>query len=141
VFGDVFGAWVEARSSVCVVTPKKKPSRAAATRKCDELFSKIVRSVGYCVNCGSTSFLQCAHGFSRGYFATRWDDRNAFSFCRVCHVFYTHRPLEWDDWLHERWGDDLYDEIKALSLTHVKPDVFEVKAELALRWAELEAAA
>jgi hypothetical protein len=124
------------------VPPKKKPSRRSATLACDQLMSKIVRTeAGHCVNCGSTQRLQNAHGFSRGYFATRWDFRNTFCLCAVCHVFYTHRPLEWDDWLHERWGDDLYDEIKALSLTHVKPDVFEVKAELAARWAELEAAA
>lgn len=118
----------------------KKPSRAAATKKCDELFSLLVRARDRCcVICGSTSFLQCAHGFSRSYHAVRWDFRNAWALCRACHVRYTHRPLEWGVWLNARWGDALEAEVKALALTHRKPDVFELKTELAEMWQQVAA--
>lgn len=88
---------------------KKKPSQGALTRKCDRLFSLAIRQRdGKCQNCGTDQNLQCAHGFSRRYFATRWELWNAFALCRDCHVYYTHRPLEWEEWLQERWGLDDY---------------------------------
>ncbi len=97
----------------------------------DRLFSAIVRSVGSCENCGSTTGLQCAHGFSRRYRNVRWDRRNAFCLCQRCHMKYTHRPLEWDEWLRERWGPDLYVEIRSLALlVGVKVDMEQVRAEV-----------
>ena len=93
-------------------------------------FSRIVRAPGSCVICGSNEFLQCAHGYSRSYYATRWVFDNAFCLCRSCHVFYTHRPLEWEVWREERWGPELLAELRALALTHRRPDVYELLPEL-----------
>lgn len=97
----------------------KKPMKRA-----DEAFSKLVRSRGICESGRQEhkGILQCAHGFSRRYGATRCDERNAFALCSGCHVYYTHRPLEWDEWLRERWGEGLYAEIRSLALSGIRPD-------------------
>ena len=108
--------------------PQKK--RMNLTKKADAIFGKIIRAPGWCINCGSTEVIQCAHGFSRSYRAVRWDDRNAFPLCRGCHVKYTHRPLEWDEWLRHWWGDQTYSDVRALALTHVRPDLDALVVEL-----------
>ncbi len=109
---------------------KRKPTKLTTlTNECDRLFSQIVRRKGFCVSRRSArhgGVLQCAHGFSRGYHAVRWDVRNAWCLCQACHMYFTHHPLEWDLWLQETWGEELYDEMRALALTHRKPDVREL---------------
>ncbi len=121
------------------MTARKKPTKRARAKACDVLFGTLVRAPGYCINCGSTEVIQCAHGFSRSYHAVRWDLRNAFPLCRREHMHFTHRPLEWDEWLHATWGDDLYEELRALALTHQWPDMEVLHAELKERVAELVA--
>ena len=109
--------------------PKKRRRKGDKTKRmeeCDRLFGRLVRGRGPCVCCGSFEFIQCAHGFSRSYRAVRWDDRNAFPLCRACHVRFTHRPLEWDQWLRERWGALEYEAIREQALTHRAPDMDEL---------------
>lgn len=115
-------------------------SLSRLTKECDALFSRIVRQEGRCASrrlARHGGVLQCAHGISRAYKATRWDLRNAWCLCQACHMYFTHHPLEWDLWLHETWGEELYAEMRALALTHRKPDVRELVVEL--RTAALEA--
>lgn len=119
-----------------MTAPKTRRRKGDKTRQrdlCDTLFGKLVRSRGGCIRCGRLDDLQCAHGFSRSYYATRWDERNAFPACRGCHLYYTVRPLEWDCFLHETWGDDLYAELRALALTHRRPDMAELLETLKAR--------
>lgn len=113
-------------------SPQKK--RMASTKRCDVLFSRLVRVEGMCqirkmANC-PVGNLQCAHGFSRRYRAVRWDPRNAFAACAGCHMYFTHHPIEWDDFLRERWGVELYDELKGLALAGEKVDLGEIEARL-----------
>lgn len=119
------------------MTAKRKQNRTAA---CDALFGKIIRSRGVCAACGQTWDLQCAHGFSRRYRALRWEEDANFCLCRGCHMKYTHRPLEWDEWLKERWGEDRYWELRNIALTHPNPDLDETHARLKATWEGLEAA-
>lgn len=131
------------KKSVVKRVVKKKRKRVLKKDRphlaCDTLFSKIVRSRGFCENCGATDNLQCAHGISRRYRNIRWAEDNAFCLCASCHVFYTHRPLEWEDWM--RAHDVDYDGLKRRALSIDKVDVAAVLAHLRERWAELEAAA
>ncbi len=108
----------------------KVPTKTQLLKKCDATFGKIVRAPGACQVCHATENLQCAHGFSRSYRAVRWDRRNAFPLCRGCHVYYTHRPLQWDEWLRDVWGEPLYAELRHLALTGPNPDLAETYARL-----------
>ena len=121
--------------------PKKKRKKATITDQADALFGKLIRSPGFCVTCGSTDTIQCAHGFSRSYRSVRWDFRNAFAQCRSCHFHFTNHPLEWDDWLRDKWGADLYAEMKALALSYRKVDMPALIADLKERVARMEKAA
>jgi hypothetical protein len=111
-------------------TVKSQKSRTAARNKCDRLFSEVVRSRGHCVRCGSVQFLQCAHIVSRRYLGTRCDYLNALSLCRSCHVYFTHRPLEWEAWVSDFIGEDSYKAIKGRAMSLPTPDWFELLEEL-----------
>lgn len=109
----------------------KKRTKSAMKKEADRLFSLAIRGRDkHCVDCGTTAFLQCAHLFSRRYLATRFDARNAVTLCRGCHLKYTVRPLEWDNWMLDHWGADLYAEMRALALSGERPDYESLVAEL-----------
>ena len=108
--------------------PQKKKQSIVATL--DKECGDIVRARGRCENCGKRTDLQWAHGFSRRYRMVRWDLRNGFCLCRGCHLKFTMRPLEWDDWLRSRWGDALYAELREVALSGQKVDHKQVLASL-----------
>lgn len=114
--------------------PKSGKLRKGTTllRTADELCGRIVRARGVCQNpgCGKTTDLQWAHGFSRSYRVIRHDLRNGFCLCRACHMRYTHRPIEWDEWLHLQWGSVLYAELRDLALRGPRVDLKETVAYL-----------
>lgn len=90
--------------------------------KVDALFSKVIRLRGECEIARSCKGnLQCCHGFSRSYWATRFDERNAFAGCASCHLWFTLHPEEWTDWLKARWGEDLYWEIREVAMNGRRP--------------------
>ncbi len=102
---------------------KRKGGPAALAREADRLWSLLVRARGSCEACGETERLQGAHGFSRRYRAIRWLPINGFALCAKDHVYYTHRPLEWEDFLRIAWGDAVFDELRVQALRHEKPDL------------------
>lgn len=112
----------------------KKPSPAkkkqSVVKQLDALCGSIVRARGRCEHCGKTSDLQWAHGFSRRYRMVRWRLDATFCLCRGCHLFFTMRPIEWDEWLRARWGEALYAELRALALSQQKVDHKAVLASL-----------
>lgn len=107
---------------------KKKGATLLATA--DALFGQLIRSPGRCFECGSTSNLQCAHGFSRRYMKIRHDLRNAWCLCAACHMRYTHNPIAWDDWLRDKWGEAQYAQMRFLALSGPKADLKETVARL-----------
>jgi len=99
-------------------TPRKK-----LKAECDRLFSRFIRlRDGRCRLSGSPpdcrGSLQCAHLFSRRYFATRWDPLNAWGLCAAHHVFYTHRPLEWDELIRR---ETAYEHLRRTALSQPMP--------------------
>lgn len=122
--------------------PRPRKKRKATVADCDKEFGLLIRGpkgAEYpCLVCGKRDNIQCAHGFTRSYHAIRWDDRNAFPLCRGCHVFYTHRPIQWDDWLREKWGPGLYDELRMLALSHARVDKDALLADLKARTGGIE---
>lgn len=59
--------------------------------------------------------LQWAHVHSRRYHAIRHDPRNAVVLCAGHHAYYTHRPLEWEQWCRENGIP--WDELRTEALT------------------------
>lgn len=78
--------------------------RANYMKQADRLFSEQVRNRDRrCRNCGSFERLQCAHIISRSYKSIRIDPDNAVALCASCHVFFTHRPIEWEIWVEDEF--------------------------------------
>lgn len=77
--------------------------RMAATKRADAAFSAAIRARGRCelaamhpdLECSGA--LQCCHIKSRRYRAIRWSEDNALAGCAAHHVYFTHRPEEWED--------------------------------------------
>ena len=105
---------------------KKKVKRTTLLNKADGLFSKIIRTYGRCRRCGSISNLQCAHIVSRWYHAVRWDFDNAVCLCSGCHVYYTYRPLEWEEWVDKIFGKEYHYKLKQKALTQTPPTYEEI---------------
>jgi hypothetical protein len=93
------------------MTGARQKKRMGASKKADQLFSKLVRDSGPCRaaveepdhTCAGVK--QAAHVHSRRYRAIRWSFDNCIPLCQGAHVFYTHRPLEWEE-ACRRWGID-----------------------------------
>ncbi len=100
---------------------------------CDKLFSKIIRSLGYCERCRSTDYLQTSHIVSRIFSATRCDLRNAQCLCAGCHRYFTLWPREFSKWITESIGSELYEELRDQAKVVTKIDwdakLIELKAE------------
>lgn len=95
----------------------RKTSKKLLIKKCDKLFSDIVRSIGECEHCGAKDkTLQCAHIISRQYRNTRWDLENAVCLCVKCHLYWAHKnPLAFVDWLEEYYGEDIRQRLRLKS--------------------------
>jgi hypothetical protein len=76
-----------------------------ATTKADVAFSRIVRGSldgkcwAYGHRFGCEGYIQCCHIISRRYRAIRWAAENAVPMCSAHHVYFTHHPLEWEDYI------------------------------------------
>lgn len=105
--------------------PMTQKERSKLIKKMDTLFSKIVRKIGECERCGKTGTgLQCAHIVSRKRFSLRWDLENAICFCYACHIHWQHKePLDFVEWLKERYGEDIAERLKIKSNAVDKVDL------------------
>jgi 5-methylcytosine-specific restriction endonuclease McrA len=97
-------------------------SKQSYMRKADASFSRYIRiRDGRCLSCGAADNLQCAHLISRSYKSIRTDENNAVALCRSCHVKYTHRPLEWREWVAIRFPGR-WDELSHKALRYGRVD-------------------
>jgi hypothetical protein len=96
-------------------------NRAKGPRgKADALFSKLIRSRGYCQRCGKTRDLQCAHIIGRSYNATRTMEKNAWCLCAGCHLTTTHRREEHFAFIKATIGLDEYWRLYAVAQESIK---------------------
>lgn len=89
-----------------------KRSKNKDKAACDALASKITRSIGYCLHCGTTTGLTCSHIIKRKYSATRTDLDNLQSLCFSCHWRFENFPREFSHWITESIGSDKYEELR-----------------------------
>ena len=99
-----------------------KTTRKKLEAKADKLFADIIKSEGKCERCGSRDYLQTAHIISRRYKQVRWDLDNAVCLCRGDHVYFTHHPLEWEEWVVDKIGELAYIELKTKAMMYGKID-------------------
>lgn len=106
-------------------------NKTQAVKKADALFSKEVRSVGYCeaqiyppVKCNGN--LQCCHIRSRRYRAVRWLRENAVCMCAAHHLYFTHHPLEWEEFAQALRGPMRFDRLREMALNNPPMDPFDV---------------
>lgn len=86
-------------------------------QKADAAFSRHIRERdGRCRICNRGPAAQCCHIVSRNYRQVRWNEANAVAGCAKCHVKFTHRPLEWIDWIDATFGDGTYERLRREAL-------------------------
>lgn len=99
-------------------------------KRADKLFSEYIRNRDQrCRNCGTFERLQCAHLISRSYKSIRVDPDNAVALCQSCHLGFTHRPLEWRQWVDEEFPGR-WDALQKKALAYERVDWKRAHAEL-----------
>ena len=103
-------------------------NKTAAAKKADKLFRERVHARGRCeadsyrkVACNGG--FQCCHIRSRRYHATRWADDNALCMCAAHHLYFTHHPLEWEQFCIDSGID--YDGLRIRGLDYPPEDPFD----------------
>lgn len=103
----------------------KKRTQKSLKKEADELWSKIIRSYGKCEKCGSTSWLQAAHIYSRRFNATRHLPENGLCLCAACHRWGHDKPLDFARWVEEYIGGDIVNELSLKAHKITKGHDFE----------------
>lgn len=96
-------------------------SRGPKKTTLDRWFSLLVRHIGRCRRCGTTTSLQCAHIISRRYLGVRYDSSNAICLCAKDHMYFTHRPLEFEEYIVGEFGEAALSELKRKARAFVSP--------------------
>ena len=87
-----------------------KQTKTKVKKRLDKLWSKIIRSKGYCEVCGKREYLNAHHIIGRRAMNTRYDLRNGCCLCSGCHTFGNksahQNPLWFDEWLRNNRNSD-----------------------------------
>ena len=86
---------------------KKQVSKTTLKRKCDKLFSELIRSKGKCEFCPNKETLQCCHIVTRTIVKLRFDEDNALCLCGRCHRHGHNKPLEFAEKVKKIKGEDV----------------------------------
>ena len=118
---------------------KTKISRSQTVKKLDSVFSQFIRlrdSVdGYasCVTCGGTKpwkEQQCGHFFTRGRYATRWDENNCFTQDYRCNVALNGNYINYTKYMIDHFGREFVDALEMKSLLSIKVTTIELNEKI-----------
>jgi len=88
-----------------------KINKKTLCKKCDDEWSKQIRSKGKCEVCGSTRFLNAHHIIGRRNLHLRHKLRNGVCVCAGCHTFGRNsahqNPIWFGDWLENNRKEDI----------------------------------
>lgn len=88
----------------------KKKSKKQLKRKCDKLWSEIIKQKGCCEVCGRRTSLNAHHVVGRINYVLRWDLRNGVCLCVLCHKFSRNsahnNPLWFSEWFKKNRPED-----------------------------------
>ena len=106
---------------------RKLASLKSLRNKLDKVFSLYIRNrdadeegIGNCATCEIADKLQCGHFIKRQHQAVRWDERNAAGQCLRCNHFLGGAQDEFSDYIINRWGYPVFNELMELKHTTVK---------------------
>ena len=106
--------------------------RLCAMHAADRLFARAVRESGPCFAAGfrflCNEGMQCAHIITRARKPTRWDFANAVPLCSGHHVWFTHSPDTWVQFVRDKGID--YDALHQRAWSGVPQNPLDVIAEL-----------
>ncbi len=90
----------------------KKINKSLLKKKIDILFSKKIRSLGYCqadgkvgTRCGGV--LQWAHIITRSNLRLRWQEENSLCLCYSHHNYFHREPLEFVEFLYHYYPEKI----------------------------------
>lgn len=112
---------------------KRKPKKSTIKRKCDSVFSKIVRIKGICERCGKTQMsarLENAHINSRRFTNTRWDKDNCVCLCSACHRWGHNYPVLFSKFVERIKGKETISYINKRSQEVKKMTTFDYQCLL-----------
>ena len=108
----------------------KKPSIPSLRRRLDKVFSVYIRrrdsdenGFGKCCSCGAWKHWMAAnagHFIKRQHTATRYDERNVHFQCVVCNFHRHGNLIEYCEFMRDRYGAGIIDELRQLQRTTVK---------------------
>ena len=110
------------------IAKKLKDPRKALIKKCDALWSKIIREQpGYCEYCGKWHKIYHAHHiFSRARWATRFVLLNGLKAGAGCHLrIHSVDSQHFSDWIKDKMGER-YDRLKLMSQGHFKKSLANI---------------
>jgi hypothetical protein len=108
-----------------------KPTKKSQKARADKLFSLVIRKIGKCEKCGSTTGqLQCAHIYSRRHLHTRYDLNNALCLCAGCHFWAHQNPVLFARWLEIYVGGSLLDQLRDKTNEFGKIDYEQIVKDL-----------
>lgn len=114
----------------------RKPSKKTLRNKLDSLWSKIIRSKGYCTRCGKTGRLEAAHIYSRRFVATRWDLDNGLCLCSACHRWGHDKPLDFSVYVLNTIGETTVERLRRTAHKLTQKYDYEKRLEELKRKAE-----
>ena len=102
----------------------KTTSKAKLAKRCDKLWSEIIRKRDkVCQKCGESKMLQASHIMPRTYRATRWDLENGKALCWKCHFTFWHKnPLEASEWFNAKFGATRMTQLRHRANNGIYPD-------------------
>ena len=122
------------------VSKKKAPTRSQLVKKLDAVFSQYIRlkesieidgeRYATCVTSGEQrpwKQLQCGHFYTRGRYATRWDEMNCHPQSYRDNVLLKGNYINYTRYMIDRYGREAVDELERKSLSTVKISSVELK--------------
>lgn len=117
----------------------KRVSRGQLVKKLDIVYSQYVRLTNSvdgetnCVTCGDRkpwTQHQNGHFYTRGRYATRWDDMNCNPQCVACNVFLKGNYINYTMYMIDRYGREAVDNLERKSKSTIKLNTVELQEKI-----------
>jgi hypothetical protein len=123
------------KKSLKPVRKSRRPARGVLVRRLDAIYSQYIRlsEPNVCVTCGEQKHwkeLQNGHFYSRGRYATRWEDLNCHPQCARCNVFLKGNYINYTRYMIDRFGREAVDQLEVKSKSTIKISTPELEEKI-----------